>query len=162
MFNCSEQLTNSMLVRFLYGMIRSGSWVCFENVDCLGAGILSCLGQHLSTIRTSLKCLEKLVWTQYTTRGFHKQGTQEVMFNRISEIWKGKTPYLLSILCELWKFVSLSFFFIAFVLSLTLQVDNVKRRRSVTTLHSLPNEPFMPGSRPDSLLVRNDSSSESE
>ena len=90
MFNCSEQLTNSMLVRFLYGMVRSGSWACFENVDCLGAGILSCLGQHLSTIRTSLKCLEKLVTTQHTARGFHKPGTQEVMFNRISEICKGK------------------------------------------------------------------------
>ena len=90
MFNCSEQLTNSMLVRFLYGMARSGSWACFENVHCLGAGILSCLGQHLSTIRTSLKCLEKLVTTQYTARGFHNPGTQEVMCNRISEICKGK------------------------------------------------------------------------
>ncbi|XP_073235787.1 dynein heavy chain domain-containing protein 1-like [Porites lutea] len=108
MFNCSEQLTNSMLVRFLYGMVRSGSWACFENVDCLGAGILSCLGQHLSTIRTSLKCLEKLVTTQYTARGFHKPGTQEA--------------------------------------------DNVKRRSSITTLHFLPNETFIPGSKPDSLL----------
>lgn len=114
MFNCSEQLTNSMLVRFLYGMVRSGSWACFENVDCLGAGILSCLGQHLSTIRTSLKCLEKLVTTQYTARGFHKPGTQEVMFNRISEICKGKTPYLLGILCELWKFGPLFLFSLPF------------------------------------------------
>ena len=114
MFNCSEQLTNSMLVRFLYGMVRSGCWTCFENVDCLGAGILSCLGQHLSTIRTSLKCLEKLVTTQYTARGFHKPGTQEVMFNRISEICKGKTPYLLGISCELWNFVLCSSFHFLF------------------------------------------------
>lgn len=150
MFNCSEQLTNSMLVRFLYGMVRSGSWACFENVDCLGPGILSCLGQHLSTIRTSLKCLEELVTTQYTARGFHKPGTQEVMFNRISEICKGKTRYLLGILC---------LFSLPFFLSLTLQADNVKRRSSITTLHSLPNEPFIPGSKPDSLLVRNELSS---
>ena len=77
-FNCSEQLTNSMLVRYLYGMVSSGSWACFENVDCLGPGILSILGEHLSTIVTSLKCLKKFVLSQYTARGISKTDNQKV------------------------------------------------------------------------------------
>lgn len=81
MFNCSDQLTTPMLVRYLFGMIRSGSWACFENVDCVGPGILSVLGEHLSNIRTSLKCLEKFVLSQYTARGFSKTDSQKVCLN---------------------------------------------------------------------------------
>lgn len=80
MFNCSEELTNSMLVRYLVGMVSSGSWACFENVDSLGAGVLSIFGEHLSTIKTSLKCLEKFAFSEYTARGISKADAQKVFF----------------------------------------------------------------------------------
>lgn len=80
-FNCSEQLTSAMLVRYLFGMIRSGSWACFENIDCVGPGILSIFGEHLSNIKISLKCLEKFVLSQYSARGFAKTDSQKVCFD---------------------------------------------------------------------------------
>ncbi|XP_029192398.2 LOW QUALITY PROTEIN: dynein heavy chain domain-containing protein 1-like [Acropora millepora] len=76
MFNCSEQLQSSLLVRYLRGMVCSGSWACFENVDCLGSSVLSILGEHLSTIVTSLKCLKKFELSQYTARGISKTDTR--------------------------------------------------------------------------------------
>lgn len=82
MFNCSEQLTASMLIRYLFGMIRSGSWACFENVDCVEPGILSILGEHLSIIRIAMKSLEKFVLSQYTARGLSKTDSQKVCFVR--------------------------------------------------------------------------------
>ena len=81
MFNCSEQLTNPMLVRYLFGMISSGSWACFENVDSLGAGVLSILGEHLSAIRTSLRCLGKYMLSQYAVRGISKTDNKKVCFD---------------------------------------------------------------------------------
>ena len=78
MFNCSEQLQSSLLVRYLRGMVCSGIWACFENVDCLGSSVLSILGEHLSTIVTSLKCLKKFELSQYTARGISKTDTQRV------------------------------------------------------------------------------------
>ena len=80
-FNCSEQLTSAMLVRYLFGMIRSGSWTCFENVDCVGPGILSTFGEHLSNIRISLKCLEKFVLSQCTAGRYAKTDDQKVCFD---------------------------------------------------------------------------------
>ena len=79
-FNCSEQLTSAMFIRYLFGMIRSGSWTCFENVDCVGPGILSTFGEHLANIRISLKCLEKFVLSQYTARRYNKTDNQQVCF----------------------------------------------------------------------------------
>ena len=78
-FNCSEQPTTSMFVHYLFGMIRSGSWACFENVDCVEPGILSFLGEHLASIRTSMKALERIVVSQYTARGISKTDNLEVV-----------------------------------------------------------------------------------
>ena len=78
-FNCSEQPTTSMFVRYLFGMVRSGSWACFENVDCVEPGILSFLGEHLASIRTSMKALERIVVSQYTARGISKIDNLEVV-----------------------------------------------------------------------------------
>ena len=80
MFNCSEQLTSAMLVRYLFGMIQAGSWACFENVDCVNLGVLSVFGEHLATIRMSLKCLEKVVHTQYTAKGIATVDKKTVSF----------------------------------------------------------------------------------
>lgn len=79
-FNCSEQLTSAMLVQYLFGMIRSGSWSCFENVDCVEPGILSSFGEHLSNIRISLKCLEKFVVSPHTVRRCARADDQKVCF----------------------------------------------------------------------------------
>lgn len=86
MFNCSEQLTTAMFVRYLFGMVTSGSWACFENVDCVGPGILSIFGEHVSNIRTSLKCLEKFVFSQYTARGLSKTDNPKVCYYHFAAI----------------------------------------------------------------------------
>ena len=65
-------------------MVSSGSWACLENVERLGSGVLSILGEHLSTIITSLKCLRKFVFSQYTARGFSKTDRQKVRLKKKS------------------------------------------------------------------------------
>ncbi|EDO49395.1 predicted protein, partial [Nematostella vectensis] len=55
MFDCTEALVSSMLVRFLTGMLLSGSWVCFEDIDLVSPGVLSLFAQHLNKIHQSLK-----------------------------------------------------------------------------------------------------------
>ncbi|XP_048580282.1 dynein heavy chain domain-containing protein 1 isoform X3 [Nematostella vectensis] len=69
MFDCTEALVSSMLVRFLTGMLLSGSWVCFEDIDLVSPGVLSVFAQHLNKIHQSLKYVVRAIDNQYGIRG---------------------------------------------------------------------------------------------
>lgn len=57
LFNCSESFTSDTMVRYLRGMVSSGSLGCFENADSLPLALLSLFAQHVADIRDSLSLL---------------------------------------------------------------------------------------------------------
>lgn len=50
-------------------MLRSGSWICLENIDSMAPGVMSVFGQHLEKIRLSLKTIKRDLHSQFTVRG---------------------------------------------------------------------------------------------
>nr|XP_039270899.1 dynein heavy chain domain-containing protein 1-like isoform X1 [Styela clava] len=67
--NCSEEITISVLLRSLCGMVESGSWLCFDQVHRLPIHVLSVLAQQIRHIQLAYSTLYSSTRSQYSIRG---------------------------------------------------------------------------------------------
>eukprot|EP00873_Tetraselmis_striata_P027558 jgi/Tetstr1/447822/TSEL_035152.t1 len=54
LYNCTESLDMTAIVKILAGAVSTGAWACFDEFNRLAQGVLSVLAKHILTIQTEL------------------------------------------------------------------------------------------------------------
>jgi hypothetical protein len=54
LYNCTESLDVTAIVKILAGAVSTGAWACFDEFNRLQQGVLSVLAKHIIAIQTEL------------------------------------------------------------------------------------------------------------
>ena len=61
-FNCDEAIDVKSMTRILVGLVKCGSWGCFDEFNRLQLNVLSILSSQIQSIQHSIKINDKFVY----------------------------------------------------------------------------------------------------